>query len=416
MRNLLYLVFFLIVAAGLVYFSMNNSSPTSVQIYEEVAVKDKPLSVFLLAAFFMGVTITFLFGLLGKLTGFFRSRSVRKKHEKILDHHEELVSGRELLAAGDFEQAEGTFQKLFNKNSEDLLASSMLAETLHKQGNNEEALKVVDKARQTQPDNIELLFLGAKINEDMKNYTAAYDNLAIVVKKQPRNVPALKKLVSMSAPLKRHDEAIDYQSKLLRLVDNGERPEQLKVLAELELAKAKTTAAREGSSMKDAIEGVVKRHKTYSPALSALGNSFLEEGDKKTAVKLFSKSYINDSNSSHLDKIADILISEDEPQKALEIVKKSIQSVPPEKAIEGRISLVNLFTRLEMLEEAKQEFDKLDQDCPKSHPARVSLDIAKAELVRRSGSIEEAFDTLKGAVKKVSLSGPDSKPALPFHG
>ncbi len=413
MRNLLHLVFFLAIAAALVYFSMNNSAPASVQIYEDYQVEDKPLSVFILASFFLGVAITFLFGLLGKITGFFRSRGERKKHAKIVDHHEELVTGRELLAAGDFEQAEGTFQKLFNRNSEDLLASSMLAETLHKQGNYEEALKVVDKARQTQPENIELLFLGAKINEDMKNYTAAYDNLAIVVKKQPRNIPALKKLVSMSAPLKRFDEAIDYQSKLMRLVENSERPEQLKVLADLELAKAKTNAAREGSSLKQAIEGVVKRHKNYSPALAALGDAFLEDGDKKTAVRLFSKSYTNDCNAAHLDRVADILVAEDEPQKALEVLKKSIQSVPGEKAIGGRISLVNLFLRLEMIEEAQAEFEKLQEDCPKAHPARVKLDIAGAELVRRSGSIEEAFDTLKGAVQGISTS---SKPALTYNG
>ena len=206
------------------------------------------------------------------------------------------------------------------------------------------------------------------------------------IRDRPRNIPALKKLVSMSAPLKRFDEAIDYQSKLMRLVDNAERPEQLKILADLELTKAKTVAAREGSSVKQAIEGVVKRHRNYSPALAALGNAFLEDGDKKTAVRLFSKSYSNDCDAKHLDRVADILVSEDEPQKALEIIKKSIQSVPGEKAIEGRISLVNLFLRLEMIEEAKAEFDKLQADCPKSHPARVKLDIAEADSVRRSDS------------------------------
>ena len=420
MRTLIYLVLGIAGMAAVLTLTSQNDASTTVTLYADKnwAIKDQPLYVVLIASFFLGVIVTWLFGLLGKISGAMRSRKERKKHASIVKHHEDLVAGREYLAAGNFQQAESTFQKIYSSDGDDVLASSMLAETLFKQGNFEEALKVVDSARQTQKDNVELLFLGSDINEAMENYTAAYDNASLVHKQQPNNIQALQKLIGLCEPLKRYPEAIGFQKQLLKLVSNEERSKESKNLADLELGHARLEAKREGTSLKKAISDVVKRHRNHGPSLAALASIESEEGNYKSASKLWSKAYQSDYSVVHLERIADSLIEADEPAKAVEIFKKSIQNVPADAAVFGRISLVNLYLRLEMIDEAKEEFDKLSEECSNSHPAKVQLDITKAELIRKAGSTDEAFSTLKGAVEKLGLPNPlsDDKPRIGWEG
>ncbi len=418
MRTLIYLALGIAAMAAVLTLTSNNDASTSVKLYKDIGVENQPLYVVLIASFFLGVVVTWLMGLLGKISGAVRNRKERKKHASIVKHHEDLVAGREYLAAGNFQQAESTFQKIYSNDGDDVLASSMLAETLFKQGNFPEALKVVDSARQTQKDNVELLFLGADINEAMDNYTAAYDNASLVHKQQPNNIQALRKLISLCEPLKRYPEAIDFQKQLLKLVSSEERSDEAKNLADLELGHARLEAKREGTSLKKAISDVVKRHRSHGPSLAALAAIESEAGDYKSAAKLWSKAYQSDHNVIHLERIADSLVEVDEPAKAVEIVKKSIQNVPSEAAVFGRISLVNLYLRLEMIDEAKEEYDKLSEECTNSHPARVPLDITKAELIRKAGSTDEAFATLKGAVEKLGLPNPISadKPRIGWEG
>ena len=167
MRALIYIVLSLIAIAAVITFTSNNSAPTSVIFNDKygLGLENQPLSVFLLGSFFLGAILTYLTGFLGKISSFFRLRGEKKKLATAQSHKEQLITGRELLAAGDYDQAYNTFSRLYDNDSDDILASSMLAETLIKQKNHKEALKVVDTARQNQPDNVELLFLGAKINE-----------------------------------------------------------------------------------------------------------------------------------------------------------------------------------------------------------------------------------------------------------
>jgi len=405
-----------------IYFFSQNGSEVTLQISETQKLK-QPLAVVVLAAFFIGALLTGISTLLMKTLGGFKSWKFKKKHQKFVDNRGQLVRGREMLAAGDFPAAKNLFTKLVKADDTDVLSRSMLAETSFREGNLQEALDIVDSARQDQRENVELLFLGAAINEQMANRTAAYDNIKLVLKQQPKNKTALKKLVELAEPLGRLDEAISFQEQYIKSISGSERDSAADLLAHLEFSKALSEAEESKPALlRKSIENVLKRHRNYGPALAKLSDFELKAEKPKAASKLLSRAFVSTSDASYLKRASEIWLEKDEPAKALDVFKKGVSSSENSGKISrsGRMGLIRFLAEQEMNSEAKEELDTLlSKLSAEEIEASVELDLLKAEIAEREGSGNEALLALRDAVSKVGLPSPKSGSVvgeLPWHG
>src|SRR5690606_11124128 len=120
---------------------------------------------------------------------------------------------------------------------DDMEARVLLAETYRREGDLNAALRVLEDARMEQKRNPELLLQAADINEQQLNYTAAYDNTALVLKLSPKNHGVLERLVGYCRRLERYDEAIAHQEQVLKLTSGADYEREQDRLAHLELER-----------------------------------------------------------------------------------------------------------------------------------------------------------------------------------
>ena len=422
------LIGFVLIAALIVvpiYFFAQNESQVTLFLTDKLQVKQS-LAVIVLAAFFIGASVMGLSTMFMKSWGGIQNWRFKKKHQKFVKNRDELVRGREMLAAGDFPSAKALFTKLVKADETDLLARSMLAETSFREGNFQEALDIVDSARQGQRSNIELLFLGSALNERVGNLTAAYDNIKLILKQQPKNQTALQKIVELAEPLGRLEEGIAFQERLLKPLSGGARQEAADHLAHLELKLALQEAEADGSPkpalLRRKVDAVLRRHRNYGPALARMAEIELHAEKFKPASKLYSRAFLSTGDSGYLNKAAEIWLSKDEPAKALEVYKKAIATSENTGRISrtGRVGLIRFLCTQEMISEAKEELEKLISKLPEEEvESSVELDLLKAELAERDGSGNEALLALRDAVTKAGLPAPGNGKVvgeLPWHG
>ncbi len=167
--------------------------------------------VFCLGAVFAGI-LSFVFSFRRLLEDW----QERRRDRIWKSHIQLLIQGREFLASRSWLQARTVFERMIRENPENIVARMQLVETYLSSGDSAEALRILDEARQTEKRNVELLFRGAEINGLLGNFTAALDNVALVLSKEPGNKRALEEAARYAEALGRLEEAVGYLKTLLR--------------------------------------------------------------------------------------------------------------------------------------------------------------------------------------------------------
>jgi tetratricopeptide (TPR) repeat protein len=356
-----------------------------------------PLALVLVVAFFIGVftaaVFAFLIGVRYQLRDWKQSRLERLRES----HAQLLVQAREQLAAENFAAARGLLQKIIDKDPADIVARIQLAEVEKRQGQVDEALRILDQARAGQKKNLELLFFAAELQEQQGNRTAAADNLRLVLAKDQRNSKALEALVLHCRALGQFSQAEDYQQQLIRLArTNAEQANRLEHLAELELESALYSRTEDPAEFRDKLERLLQRHRDFVPALYELGCLEQEALNLDKANKLFSKAYKLSPQPRFLEAIAKLWLGVDEPARALANVRNLIQSaeLTREQALDGRVFFICLLLYLENIDEAVREREKLRSENSDSRRYQAELAVVDALLLKRNAGIEEAFDVV----------------------
>ena len=304
-----------------------------------------------------------------------------------------LVLGREELAAGNFQKAQAIFRRIIDQEPQHILAHLMLAKTLYHRGQPADALRVLDEARAGHEKNVELLFLAAELNAAMKNFTAASDNLTMVLKLDPQNVSALEKLGSYSRKLSRLEEARQYTERLTKLVSDSRSDTYQRELASLELALGNERLSGQPIALKSEVEQILKRHRDYPPALSVLAE--LERNDSRLdlATRLWVRAYKFSGDRSYLNQIVEMWLKIDQPARALEAVRNGVaaRSGDTEIDFEGRFYLVQLLLKLEMIDEAESELQYLHRRLGEGHPYEILQFVLRTRVVARKGNVHEAL-------------------------
>ncbi|MEX0596073.1 MAG: hypothetical protein WD512_06185, partial [Candidatus Paceibacterota bacterium] len=129
------------------------------------------IGFFILGFIFAWIVTSWLM-LKGLIQRKFVEYDVRKRDTFI----QTMLEAREAMAAKDWSKAQAIWEKILSLDPSKVLSNVEISKIFEQQGKPNEALKRIDQARMTAPDNIEVLFRAADLNIANSNYTAALDN------------------------------------------------------------------------------------------------------------------------------------------------------------------------------------------------------------------------------------------------
>lgn len=396
------LILILLVAVVSIIFIL-NPQPVVVS-YAFGSSVQAPMALVLIIVFCIATVLTAGFSLvLGAQMSY---RHWREKKQLLLrdEHVKRLAVIRERIAAGEREQAETLLNQVVAQDPENVPARVMLAENLVERGKIAEAIRVLDETRAGQRRNLEVLFLAAKLNSQTGNLTAAYDNLHLVLGIVPNNERALTGLADFAAALGNWDKAVDFQQRLVRLLSGDAYTQAQTKLAALELEQAKRSSSEQPAKLREALDALLRRHREFAPACEELAELEAAQGKTDSAAKMLSRAYKASGMPKYLARLAELWLKADDPSKAVAAVSSLLSSVAAgsgEAFLRGELFLTGLLLELEMRQEARVEFEKvqallgkLEEGSPCAGLCRRQATLLHALLLRREGRTDEALDLL----------------------
>lgn len=416
----------ILVGAIVSYIFYLNPGPIEL-VYGPGRTVSAPLALILVTVFAAGFLFASLiaFGL-GLRQSWLRWREQQRIRQAEL-HQQQIVTAREELASGNLTRARTMFQKIIEQDPQNIIARIMLAETYRRGGDPLSALKILDEARAGQRENLELLFLAADLNGELANLTAACDNLTLVLKSQPGNSAALERLAQYSTSLGRAEQTRDYLQRLIKVTPADTAPAVQEQLAQSELTIAQKSADPVSPEYKNAVEDVLRRHRDFPPALGALAQVERDGSRLDLATKLWIRAFRFSGNPEYLDAAAQTWLKIDQPARALEAVRNGVIARSADDAVNlhGRMYLISMLLKLEMVEDAQTEIDALTSAIAPDSPQLPAIQYLRAKALFRRGEVAESIKRLYAIIEQLvdipgigrAINGavPERTPLLPWH-
>lgn len=397
--KILFYVGLLVTVAAVCYVFYHNPETVTVKFGKETTW-NAPIAMVLVVTFFLGVSLSGAFSILGAARERYVNWRENRKYKLWQSHQTLILSAREQIAINNFKTANSLLRRVLEQDPDNIVARFMVAKAAMRAGDLKEAVRVLDQARLSQKSNVELLALASEINMKLQNFTAAYDNLTILLDIQPDTPLVLKRLVECADKLGRFEKAVDFQQTVMRLAPPSEQLAAQRELARLELLNVKAKAGGDKLALRAGIEEILRRHKDYPDALSELADLERESGNPESATKLLLKAFKQSDDTRALETVTEMWLGMENPEKAISAIKAAAESTS------GKLFFINLLIHLESIDEAQAEFDKLNAGSFSSAQEKDRLALVKAKLMKRRGAAADAAAELTAALEpKVSLPG-----------
>lgn len=294
------------------------------------------------------------------------------------EHLKELVNVRELCALQNWDAAKSALGKILREDPENPVARMLLATALEATEGRIPALRVIEEGRGKELSSAELYLKAAELQEKEGNLTAALDNYNLLLQKDPNSRVVLREAVRVAQALGDLYRALNYQERLVRVVERSRyNEEQLRLAAiELEVLKRLPESEQDG-----ALDQLLRRHRDFAPALDFRGNRALERGDLDRATKDLVLAYTSSGEVGYLDTIACAWISRGEPERAIRVVRGAIKERSSPAA---RVFLAALLGSLGMIEQCERELEECSET-----DSEIAI-LTRARLLQSKGCSAEA--------------------------
>jgi len=304
-------------------------------------------------------------------------------------HLKELVNIRELVALGKFSEAVPKLSQMLKEDPDNAVCRALLATCQDSMGDSSAALVTLEDGRGRSITSAELYLKAARIYEKQNNLTAALDNLALLLKTHPNSKKVLSEGVRIAEHIGDMQRAIGFQERLLRLVGSSEIENAQEKLAGLELSQIRKQPL---AIQSEELARLLKRHRTFAPAFELQAELDKQRGETEQAHRSLLRGYELSSDPSFLALMVSLWMDKEDPEKAVRNVRVALRN---KSTPEGRAYFICLLASVGMLDEARMEFDALDEKDSESS----LLKLAKIIIAERSGTGgEELSSQLKNTI------------------
>lgn len=353
-----------------------------------------------LGLFLTGFVVASLFAALISLRHFFAMRRLQQQVRRMQEQRERVIDGRNALALGDYKKARTSFQKALQADPEDRIARILLADATYHTSGAKDSLAILERLRQENKQTIEGLLVAAERNLELENFTAAYDNSALVLAQSPGNSRALERVVAAASGLEKFDEAIEYQQQLIQRASGDAYDAAQLQLARLKVRRALAKHGEQPEKLQATLETILKDHRDFPDALTLLAEVEDQQGHRENATKLRKRLYELTGSSTHLETIARSWLAAERPDVAIAQVEAALAAAHGKTdSLEGQLFLAHLQLDLEMIDQARATIASLASRVAERPDLGLTYTVLKARLMRRDQDLAAAFslviDTLE---------------------
>jgi lipopolysaccharide biosynthesis regulator YciM len=388
------------------FFYLHSINPVDVDfaLNQETTYK-LPAAYLVTGGFLVGLVLLVINIIITDMRRAVRDMQIRKEkkiHETMLSNYRQGITA---LSKGNASKARQYFIRVIDVNPVGLDIYMRLSDAYLAEGAYKEALASLEKGNVMNPDSIDLLSMIARIAGDAGDKVRVEMALGDILKLDSDNQSALRGLRDLKLTAKDWSGAIELQKKLIYAI-KGKAPQ--KECEEEDnrlmgfLYESAVLSADKGSddSALATIKEIQRLDSSFVPASILQGELLLRQGNSNGALKLWEKGFDDSGDPVFLLKLEDLYLGRSEPDRALEVFRKAQSSRP--RDIDLNIFLGRLYLRLEMVDEAIGEFERIQNDLEGSY----YLELLLAEAYMRRNQSDKSARLLKKALKLNDVPQP----------
>jgi tetratricopeptide (TPR) repeat protein len=205
---------------------------------------------------------------------------------------------------------------------------------------------------------------------------------------------ALRAIRTLSASTGRWADALDVQERLSALAGAQERPAEIEWLAGIhyEIGKARLAEGEFAEARRHFTEAL-SVDRTFLPAHLALGEAWEQTGDRREAIRTWKRAAEIVSAPVLLHRLEQAYRSEGRPSLMIALYREALDRAPQDLAL--AFALGRVYFELEMLDEAADQFQKVEVRAPDVAPVHAFL----GAVYERRGQTGEAFEEYRKALR-----------------
>lgn len=388
---ILFMVFF-------IYFLQLNPAEMAIVFYPDYVLHASP-AIVVVACIVLGLTIGYLLHLYGAasylLKGWRRTRS-EKRGREVTDLHRE---GLARLRSGDSTKARRLLQKALSMDGSRIEVLSALAQVQLAEGEVEESISLLQRARKLAPKDLTVLFALAETYGKTQRPDEAVDCYCELLDLDGDNYQGQVGLRDLYLAQQQWSDALAIQKRLAKK-SSGEAQVAEKALLNglrYQLAQQAETEERFDEALVD-YQKLTKDAPDFMPAQVSLGEMLRKQGRSEQAAATWQAGYRRFNHSVFLKRLEQQAMAEEDPTSLLNYYRQQVADRPDDLLL--RFFFGKFCLRVEMVDEAMEQLHGLEKsgaDFPQlhlllaeSHMRRQRLSDAVAEYQKALGG-EDRF-------------------------
>jgi len=215
-----------------------------------------------------------------------------------------------------------------------------------------------------------------------------------VLQRWPHHVEALRTLRDLAIDERNWDEAIALQERLLAIAPPGDRAAESSWLAvgnyelgRLELARGAALAAA------GHFKAAIRADRNFLPAAVALGDAYEAASDHREAIRTWERAAETQPALPLLARLERAYRQDTRPSRMIALYRNAAARAPDDLALAAALGRV--YFELEMLDEATEQFEKLEMRVPDMPVVHAFL----GAVFERRGEARGAFDEYRRALR-----------------
>lgn len=393
MPVIIILLFIIFILAFFIYFSALNQQDITIFYY---AGKSFTLEIpyVVVGAVAAGLVIGMLLYIFGTVIHRFqdwRKERTQKKARETFTIYREGV-GR--LLSGDLKKARVLLKKALDKDPKRVETLIAMASVCQQEGNHQEGVSSLLKARQLEPKSLEVLFKLAALYEEMEMEEEAhriYEQILEIDKDNRKAMRGRRDLFMKSGKWK---DALELQKRIIKVSQGTERSEEEKrklLHIKYEIASQDLDEGNYDSAKVEFTE-IINQDAGFIPARVSLGDANREQGRKEDAARLWQEGYKKLKKGIFLARLEDLYLEAEDPSTLLTFYRQSLAENDDDVLL--RLYYAKLCLRLEMVDEAGEQVFAME-NAGIDHPV---LHLLAAEVHRRRQRADEAMNEYRQAI------------------
>jgi lipopolysaccharide biosynthesis regulator YciM len=361
-----------------------------------------------LLAILVGVLGTLLYTVvLSSKAAFVRWRRMRSDL-KLAEDTELIQSGLAAAVRGEHATALQRFERVLQHDPERLDAWVQGGNIARAAGDLDRAVEMHTRARGLSPDDPGVHDALARDFEALGEYARAVGHMEQRLASEPKGDAELfARLRDLFARQGRWDEALEAQEKHVKaLRDPKLRADAGAVERGLKLEKARSLleqGTEQGRQKARQILGALRKDAPqFVPAYLVQGRARKADGDPEGAVEAWTEGVQKTHDLELLNELVTHYFDAGDPELAIRAFRKAADTIGGDDGRAARLGLALLYSRLEMIEEARQELEQLEDEVEFSPTVTYHL----AKLSARQGDAKAAAERFRQVIQASNILEP----------